>query len=337
MSYTVGSLFAGIGGICYGFKQAGCSVLWANEIDHKACETYKLNHKNSELFCHDVHDNKWKENLAQVDIITSGFPCQAFSLAGLRKGFEDPRGNLFFETAKLIDSIKPKAFLLENVKNLTSHDYGKTFKVIENVIKNDLGYSFIPMLLNSKDYGDTPQNRERIYIVGFRDEAFLIPNLNIAEIISNKCTENFKIPEKIPLIKGIKEILSLEKQHKRYYFHADHPYVKEGKLDKMTSEETIYQWRRVYLRENAKGLCPTLTANMGTGGHNVPLIKDKFGLRKLTPSECIRFQGFPDDFRFPTEMSNSASYKQAGNSVVVPVVKRIAEEIVRVLDIKLEK
>ena len=336
MSYTIGSLFAGIGGICYGFKQAGCSVLWANEIDDKACETYRLNHKNSELFCNDVHDNEWKEALSQVDIITSGFPCQAFSLAGLRKGFEDPRGNLFFETAKFIDTIKPKAFLLENVKNLTSHDHGNTFKVIENVITKDLGYSFIPMVLNSKDYGDTPQTRERIYIVGFRGEASLVPDLLVSEKKSNKCTENFKELEKIPLTKGIKDILETKKQDDKYYFHSDHQYIKEGKLDKMTSKESIYQWRRIYLRENAKGLCPTLTANMGTGGHNVPLIKDKYGLRKLTPSECIKFQGFPDDFSFPNEMSNSACYKQAGNSVVVPVIKRIADEMVRVLDIKYE-
>jgi DNA (cytosine-5)-methyltransferase 1 len=336
MSYKVGSLFAGIGGICYGFKQAGCSVLWANEIDDKACNTYKLNHKNSKLYCNDIHNDEWKKNLPQIDIITSGFPCQAFSLAGLRKGFEDPRGNLFFETAKFIDNYQPKAFLLENVKNLTTHDNGNTFKVIENVITKDLGYSFIPMVLNSKDYGNTPQNRERIYIVGFKDEASLVPNFITAKKLSKNCTENFKTLEKIPLNKKIKDILESKKQDDKYYFHADHPYIKEGKLVEMTSEDSIYQWRRIYLRENAKGLCPTLTANMGTGGHNVPLIKDKFGLRKLTPSECIKFQGFPDSFRFPKKMSNSACYKQTGNSVVVPVVKRIADEMVRVLNIKFE-
>ena len=102
----------------------------------------------------------------------------------------------------------------------------------------------------------------------------------------------------------------------------------------MKSKETVYQWRRVYVRENKSNLCPTLTANMGTGGHNVPLIKDGFGIRKLTPVECTKFQGFPDSFRFPEKMANSHCYKQAGNSVVVPVIKRIADEIVRVLDLK---
>ena len=110
--------------------------------------------------------------------------------------------------------------------------------------------------------------------------------------------------------------------------------MKQGKLKMMTSQDTIYQWRRIYLRENKEGLCPTLTANMGTGGHNVPIIKDKYGKRKLTPSECIKFQGFPDEFSFPEGMSDAACYKQAGNSVVVPVIKRISEEMIKCLDIK---
>ena len=102
----------------------------------------------------------------------------------------------------------------------------------------------------------------------------------------------------------------------------------------MKSKKTVYQWRRIYLREIQNGLCPTLTANMGTGGHNVPLIKDRYGFRRLIPEECIKFQGFPDDFRFPEGASNTQCYKQAGNSVVVPVIKRIADEMVRVLDMK---
>ena len=110
MSYTVGSLFAGIGGICYGFRQAGCEVLWANEFDEFACKTYKLNHSDRQLFCEDIHKLKKPKELGYVDILTSGFPCQAFSIAGLKKGFDDPRGNLFFETARFIKKIRPKAF-----------------------------------------------------------------------------------------------------------------------------------------------------------------------------------------------------------------------------------
>ena len=323
MSYTVGSLFAGIGGICLGFKQAGCNVIWANEIDAKACETYALNFPKHSLHCEDINNITNPGELGEVDIITSGFPCQAFSVAGYRKGFDDPRGNLFFETARFIKKIKPKAFLLENVKNLKGHDKGNTFKVIEEIITKDLGYSFIYFVLNSKDYGNTPQTRERIYMVGFRDE----PKSG------DKCTSSFQIPKKIQLEKNIKDILDNSKQDEKYYYKEDHQYYPEL-IKEMKSKDTVYQWRRVYVRENKNNLCPTLTANMGTGGHNVPLIKDKFGIRKLTPIECTKFQGFPSSFKFPTGMANSHCYKQAGNSVVVPVIKRIADEIVRVLNLK---
>ena len=121
-----------------------------------------------------------------------------------------------------------------------------------------------------------------------------------------------------------------KRQEERYYYREGHRYF--DKLNEaMKSTSTVYQWRRVYVRENKSNLCPTLTANMGTGGHNVPLVLVKDGIRKLTPKECLRFQGFPEDFEFPQNMANSHCYKQAGNSVVVPVVKRIADEIKRVL------
>lgn len=323
MRYTVGSLFAGIGGICLGFKQAGCDITWANEIDKKACETYALNFPKHSLYCEDINDISDPNKLGKVDIITSGFPCQAFSVAGYRKGFNDPRGNLFFETARFIKQIKPKAFLLENVKNLKGHDKGNTFKVIEEIITKDLNYSFIYFVLNSKDYGNTPQTRERIYMVGFRDESK----------DEQKCTSNFQIPKKIQLEKSIKDILNSSKQDDKYYYKKDHQYYPELAKE-MRSKDTVYQWRRVYVRENKSNLCPTLTANMGTGGHNVPLIKDQFGIRKLTPLECTSFQGFPKSFKFPKDTANSHCYKQAGNSVVVPVIKRIADEMVRVLNLK---
>lgn len=325
MSYTVGSLFAGIGGICLGFKQAGFKIKWANEFDKKACETYAFNFPDHKLYSEDIHNLKDPNKLGEVDIITSGFPCQAFSVAGYRKGFKDHRGNLFFETARFINDLQPRAFLLENVKNLKGHDKGNTFKVIEKVITRDLGYSFIPFVLNAKDYSDTPQTRERIYMVGFKGEA------NSPKI----CTDNFRELKKIPLKKGINDLISKDKQNSKYYYQKGHQYYPQLNKE-MKSQSTVYQWRRVYVRENKSNLCPTLTANMGTGGHNVPIIKDQYGIRKLTPSECAAFQGFPKEFEFPKDMANSHCYKQAGNSVVVPLVKRIAEEISRALDIKNE-
>ena len=273
--------------------------------------------------------------IPEIDILTSGFPCQAFSVAGYRQGFNDEkgRGNLFFRTAEFIEAFKPKAFLLENVKNMNGHDKGKTIKVIEETIKNELGYSFIKFILNSKDFGNVPQNRERIYIVGFRNESSY--SINDSTKTGNILTHNFNIPKPIKLTKTIHDLLEVERQEDKFYYNSEHQYYKELN-DKMSSRDTIYQWRRVYVRENKNKLCPTLTANMGTGGHNVPLIIDNFGIRKLIPSECLKFQGFPRKFKFPSGMAASHCYKQAGNSVVVPVIKRIADEIVRVLSLSEE-
>ena len=222
----VGSLFAGIGGICKAFEDAGAELVWANELDKYACITYRANFKHK-LYEDDIHNLTKLENikgLEEVDIITSGFPCQAFSIAGYQKGFNDPRGNLFFETAKIIDHLRPKAFLLENVRNLVSHDNGKTFEIIKDVIINKLKYSFIPFVLNSKDYGNIPQNRERIYIVGFRDEGkynnfnskmdqYNIKNeAEYRNIVNNKKktgikTLDFRIPEPINRTTNILNLL----------------------------------------------------------------------------------------------------------------------------------
>lgn len=349
---TVASLFAGIGGICSGFQNAGAELVWANEIDKYACETYRANF-NHILYEDDIHNLTHKKNIRQlpkVDIITSGFPCQAFSIAGYRKGFEDHRGNLFFETAKIIDAIKPRAFLLENVKNIVGHDDGNTFSVIKNIITNDLKYSFIPFILNSKDYGNVPQTRERIYIVGFKGEKkldnynkmFTVYNIRkdnmYREIVNERgskksCTLNFVIPAPSTLTNQVNDIFLMDQQDDKFYYNNFNCNFYNKLVDTVTSRNTIYQWRRVYVRENKSNVCPTLTANMGTGGHNVPIILDDFGIRKLTPRECARFQGYHDSFILP-ELAQSHLYKQLGNSVTVPVIQRIASEILRVLDIK---
>jgi DNA (cytosine-5)-methyltransferase 1 len=331
---TVGSMFSGIGGIDIGFEQAGFNVSWANEIDSKACESFRnyKNFKKITLYEQDVHGLK-TDVVEPVDVITSGFPCQAFSVAGYRHGFDDSkgRGNLFFETARFIEKLKPKAFLLENVKNIKNHDNGKTLRVIKKTLTEELGYSFIPFVLDSKDHGDIPQTRARIYIVGFKSES----NIEYKDGLTNRSdeesfTQRFSKPSEIELNKKIHDCLDLMQQDEIYYYNKDHQYYPELK-EEMKTKDTVYQWRRVYVRENKNNLCPTLTANMGTGGHNVPLIIDDYGIRKLTPKECLNFQGFPKNFNFPTSMARSHCYKQAGNSVVVPVIKRIAREIKMVL------
>ncbi|MBS3175571.1 DNA (cytosine-5-)-methyltransferase [Candidatus Woesearchaeota archaeon] len=310
-AFTTIDLFAGVGGMRLGFEQAGFKTLFANDFNQKCKNTYDLNFNEPKLYVEDL----WKVNLKKIpsfDVLVGGFPCQAFSIAGNQKGFNDVRGNLFFRLAEILEAKTPKAFLLENVKNLKSHDECRTFMVIERTLKN-LGYNTKHQILNSMEHGDTPQNRERIFIAGFLDK---------------DRADAFDFPEKIPLTKSFRELVA-EKADSKYYYN-DKPLYERIKKD-IQSEHTVYQWRRKYVRANKKGVVPTLTANMGRGGHNVPLIKNSIGVRKLTPRECFLLQGFPKNFRLPKDISDSELYHQAGNSVTVPVIKRIAENIDSVL------
>lgn len=306
-------LFAGVGGFHLALKDYAQCV-FASEWDIKARETYLLNHPLSESinFAGDITQVKI-EDIPDFDILCGGFPCQPFSLAGTQKGFEHAQGTLFFDIVKILSAKKPKVLFLENVKNLISHDKGNTFRIILNDLK-ELGYFVKYQVLNSTEYGDLPQNRERIYIVGFLSEI--------------ECC-NFSFPTKIELKTNLFENiidLSDKKSDKYYQTNLDSPSIKKM-IEGITQKKVIYQYRRFYMRENKNEVCPTLTANMGTGGHNVPLVLDDFGIRKLTPRECFLIQGFPQDFKFPEKIADNCLYKQAGNSIPVPVVKRIAENI----------
>lgn len=305
-------LFAGVGGIRMAFDNAGFKTIFSNDFDKTCKETYDLNFNKPKLLIKDI----WKleiKDLPEFDILLGGFPCQAFSIAGYRKGFKDNKvgGNLFFRIAEILEQRKPKAFLLENVKNLKGHDNGKTFKIIKKTLV-DLGYTIKAEVLNSMTHGNIPQNRERIFIVGFLDK---------------EKAEAFDFPKKIPLTTNFRQFTSNQEDDKYYY--NDKPLYEKIKND-INSEFTVYQWRRKYVRANKKGVVPTLTANMGLGGHNVPIIKNHKGIRKLTPKECFLLQGFPQNFKLPKNLSDSKLYHQAGNSVTVSVVQRIAENIMRV-------
>jgi len=306
-------LFAGVGGIRLGFEKAGFKTIFANDFDKTCKDTYDLNFSEPKLVVEDI----WKVDINSIpkfEILLGGFPCQPFSIAGYRQGFKDEkdRGNLFFRIAEILEDRKPTAILLENVKNLQGHDNGKTFKIIEKTL-HDLGYHLKSKVLNSMTHGNLPQNRERIFIVGFLDK--------------NKA-EAFDFPEEIELKKSFKEFISREADDKYYY--NDKPLYEKIKND-INSEDTIYQWRRKYVRANKKNVCPTLTANMGRGGHNVPIIKNHKGIRKLTPKECFLLQGFPESFKLPN-IADSSLYHQAGNSVSVPVIERIAKNMMIVLN-----
>ena len=325
--HTVGGLFSGIGGIELGFEQTGFKIEWSNEIDENCAKTYRHNHKHL-LINEDIKKIDFSK-LKSVDILTGGFPCQAFSVAGYRKGFEDARGNMFFEICRAIDTLpkKPKILLLENVKNLKGHNAGHTAKVITNTLR-DLGYSVFWNVFNTSKYTEIPQNRERTFIICFKDEADW-------ELNPKKKSLSKLFNEKMPLSlsknkKNFRDLLEEGSVDEKYYYKQNFYAYKELKKS-INSKNTVYQWRRVYVRENKSGECPTLTANMGTGGHNVPLILDELGIRKLTPRECLNFQGFPKNFEFPENVPNSQRYKQAGNSVTVTLIKRIAEVVKSIL------
>lgn len=318
---TISAFFAGVGGIELGFKQTGeFRVVYANEFDKNAQVTYAENNPDTPLDKRDIHDVPSSE-VPHSDIIMGGFPCQAFSIAGYRKGFEDDRGDLFFEMLRIIKDNSPEVVFVENVKNLVSHDHGRTFKIIREALVAN-GYYLKWKVLNGKDYGNVPQNRERIYLVGFK-------NKNAYDI--------FEFPDKIELTTKLRDIINFSniedvegygRTNDETYIYRDgkQPFYKKLKQS-ITRQDTVYQWRRQYVRENKAGVIPTLTANMGTGGHNVPLILNDNGeIRKLTPKEAFNAQGYPRSFKLPN-ISNGQLYKEAGNSVVVPVIRRIAQNI----------
>ena len=308
-------LFAGIGGMRIGFENAGGQCILTCEINNDAMVTYKANFNATkkhvyaknilELSCFDVPEH---------DVLVAGFPCQPYSIAGLRKGLEDTRGgDIFSAIIRILKDKSPNAFLLENVKGIINHDDGKTFQYMINQL-SACGYFIKYEILNSMEYANIPQNRERVFMVGFKEKSLY---------------EQFNFPHKIKLIKTIHDCLESIKVGDEFYYTERFNCYQEIK-NSIKSKNSIYQWRRQYVRENKSNACPTLTANMGSGGHNVPLILDDFGIRKLTPREIANFQGFPQSFVFP-KIANSKLYHQFGNSVTVPLIERIAKEISNIL------
>lgn len=303
------SFFAGVGGIDLGFEQAGFETIYANELDTAATETFQMNIP-IKVDNRDINNVQCSE-IPAFDIMLGGFPCQAFSIAGKGEGFNDSKGRgvLFFELERIFKLKKPQVIFLENVKNLVSHDEGRTLNTILKIL-SEHGYHVSYKVMNASEYGGIPQNRERIYIVGFKDSA---------------AHKRFSFPDPVPLEKTVSDMLEQNVPEALYYTEKTpfYPLLVEG----MKNSNTVYQWRRKYLRTNKSNLCPTLTANMGTGGHNVPLVVDEKGYRKLSPRECFNFQGFPADFKLPDRKGRNQHYKQAGNSVCVTVIARIAMQI----------
>lgn len=317
-------LFAGIGGIRIAFEQNGVKCVKSSEIDKYACKTYSENFKEEPLG--DITKIK-PEDLPDFNIIAGGFPCQPFSLGGLRKGFEDTRGTLFFEVARLIRARKPEAFFLENVEGIVNHDGGKTISVIEDVLR-ELGYNFQWKVMNASDYG-VPQNRKRWYCVGFRED------LNIGfEGQEGEYVKRYSFPEKCPLKYTVNDVI--ENVTSTEYNVTDTckknilSFVDQFKSSARYNPDFVLlanEIRPSRCNFKSDGISPCLTAKMGTGGNNVPVYVEK--MRKLTEKECLRLMGFPEWYAI--EKNTMHSYKQIGNSVVVSIVEQLAKEMVKVL------
>lgn len=301
-------LFAGTGAFSHAFqKTEQVTVVFANDMVESSRECYDVNFEHK-LTLGDLNDIPVADIPAH-DILTGGFPCQPFSIAGHQAGFADPRSNVFWKILEIIDYHKPRAVVLENVKNLVSHDEGRTFQTIWTQLANR-GYQVAYRVLDTAKITGVPQHRERIYIVCIRTSQRF--DLDFPDIPKQS-------------ISGFLEANVPDK----YYYNSQSstwPLLSQA----VQKKNTIYQYRRVYVRENKSQECPTLTANMGGGGHNVPIILDDRGIRKLTPRECFNLQGFPPDFKLPA-LADSHLYKLAGNAVSVPVVSRIAQRVVEIL------
>lgn len=310
---SVCSLFSGIGGIDLGFIQAGFDIVWANEMDAAACRTYRHNFPNTNLIEGDIKRIATSD-IPDSDVLTAGFPCQPFSIAGLQKGFKDRDGNLFFEITRIIDAKRPKVVFLENVPNLMEHDDGKTFLVIFNGLAQ-FGYTVYYRVLASNDYGNLPQIRKRIYIVAIRED------------ISNRL---YQYPEPIELTLKSSDIINRSvKQHDIYYYTEGKMY--DRLAAHMKDRKAIYRITDTEVRWTKNQMCPTLTANMGTHKDRVHVVWDDYGIRKMTLRECLDFQGFPKEFYFPNTITIDDAYKQIGNTVSVPVIARLATKIKEML------
>lgn len=306
----VASMFSGIGGIDLGFIQAGFQIVWANELDKYAINTYKYNFGEESIVEGSIKRID-PETIPDFDVLVAGFPCQSFSTAGKQRGFNDTRGNLFFEVVKVVQAKMPQAIFIENVENLLKHDNGKSFMTVYNALA-PLGYSFKYQVLEPYEYGNVPQKRARIFIVGFLDD-----------VKSFK----FTFPEKIELTTSLADMFDRKTKHSDcYYYDETNPYYRE--LEKLVTRKDcvyrIYDWG---ISKKAHLLCPTITAYTEACPERVPIILDDFGIRRLTPYECLALQGFPMDFKFAPNTPMRKAYKQCGNTVCVPVVKRIAEQI----------
>jgi len=307
-------LFAGVGGIRLGFEQAfkeNIETVFASEWDRHARQTYEANFKNPQEIAGDITKTSEKD-IPEFDVCLAGFPCQAFSTSGKRKGFEDTRGTLFFDVARICAYRKPKVIFCENVKGLTNHDNGRTYKTVKETIEG-MGYAIHDKILNSRDFG-VPQNRERIFIVAFRNDID---------------ASGFAFPEPIDSSKSIKDIMEKQPVDAKYYLSERSLKTIRACIERGNKFYTIHSGVDAVARTLRSGQDkPNLVADERQ--RELPSGKNAEHVRRFTPREWARLQGFPEGFILP--VSDSQLYRQFGNTVTVPVVKAIAENIKKVLE-----
>ena len=308
-------LFAGTGAFSLVLgKNNKFKCVFSNDMMQCSKQIYELNYPDHNFTLQDLNDIK-VEDIPHHNLLCGGFPCQPFSIAGDKKGFNDNRANVFWKIIEILEKHKPYVIILENVKNLKTHDNGNTYKIIEKKLQ-DTGYYIKTSILDTCKITTIPQHRERIYIVGFRDkQKYDMFNFDLIEKEKNQICNFLE-----------------DNVDDKYYYDERFKVFEQIKKDvnKNISENILYQYRRFYVRENKNNCCPTLTANMGSGGHNVPLLLDDKGIRKLTPRECFNLQGFPRDYNLPN-ICDSSLYKLAGNAVSVPVVDLIIEKLINII------
>jgi DNA (cytosine-5)-methyltransferase 1 len=307
MSFNFIDLFAGIGGMRIAFEKTGGECVFSSEWDKFAQQTYLAN------FGEVPYGDITKVELSDIpkhDVLIGGFPCQPFSNAGLKRGFEDTRGTLFFDVARIINHRKPSMVLLENVKGFTTHDKGRTMETVKETLES-LGYNVFFKVLNARDFG-VPQNRERIFIVALNKRklgsiGFDFPNptrkpTKLGDILENSVDEKYTISNK------------LWAGHKRRL--REHREKGNGFGYSLFNSESSYT--------------STISARYYKDGSEILIEQLNDNPRKLTPREAARLQGFPEGFKIP--VSDNQAYKQFGNSVAVPVIQAIARKMVRILD-----
>ncbi len=310
--FTFIDLFSGLGGFRIAMEDLGGKCVFSCDNNKEVCETYK-NNFNEDSYCDITKVDE--KNLPKFDVLCAGFPCQPFSIAGKRIGFKDSRGTMFFEVARILKYNKPKIAFLENVSGIVSHDSGRTIKVITNTLE-ELGYIVKAKVMNAKDYG-IPQNRNRWYCVAIRKDIY---------------KNDFKFPDKINLKYTLEDII--EPKTKKGYESTQIALNNINKYIDNYKKSNRYQGNKKYIIANEiraskcnfrnDGISPCLTAKMGTGGNNIPVVvKYK---RKLTERECLQIMGFPQDYKI--KENNMQTYKQIGNSVVIPIIKNIGKMFV---------